>query len=186
MIFSCMDDGDEQNWVTFSKAKMLSLTAGTAADASGSTATVTLGGDIFANTNNDETMIRGIKRAVVKVDVNPEDTLIKFAPKDLESEMGEPTAWVSGGEDLVGYFKSPNTRTTLDGQTMSALVYGSTGGFERRIIFTSAEAEDGIHDSCGYDADTARLCARFADYHDADKAGDGLRRRFAENQGNVV
>lgn len=145
VIFSCMDDGDEQNWVTFSKAKMLSLTAGTAADASGSTATVTLEGNIFANTNNDETMIRGIKRAVVKVDVNPEDTLIKFAPKDLESEMGEPTVWVSGGEDLVGYFKSPNTRTTLDGRTMSALVYGSTGGFERRIIFTSAEAEDGIH-----------------------------------------
>lgn len=145
VIFSCMDDSAEQDWVTFTKAQMLALTGDTVADSTLTTATVTLSGDVFASTNNEETMLMGVKRAVVKVDVNAEDTTIEFAPADLRSYMGEPTVWVQDpDEDLVGYFKTASTYTQLRGQSMDADAWGSgIGGFERRVIYGSADTEDG-------------------------------------------
>ena len=145
VIFTCMDDSSVNgSWITFTKAQMLSLTAGTSGTTS-STGTVSLSGDIFASMNNDETLVRGIKRAVVKVDVNAESAMLKFAPKDLQTAMGTPTEWVGSGEDLIGYFKSP-IKYILNGITMYATcIHGTydTNGFERRIIYPSKETEDG-------------------------------------------
>lgn len=143
LIFSCMDDSLEQDWVSFTEAQMqaMSTSVGTFEMAP---SPVVLTGDIFANINNDETVIGGIKRAVVHTEVNAEKTVIKFAPADLEAQMGEPNYWVDGDEDLVGYFKTSPTKTYLDGTTMSAIVYAQTtnnGGFERRIIYTSRESD---------------------------------------------
>jgi hypothetical protein len=144
VFFTCMDDTAEQSsWATFTRAQMLALTASTTGTYS-STRTIALSGDIFASTGNDETMIQGIKTATVKVEVNPESTAIKFAPSDLEKEMGNPSIWVqTTGKDMVGYFKTPFTRSTLDGKTLYATAFGANDGFERRIIFSSKEAEDG-------------------------------------------
>ena len=145
VIFTCMDDSTENsNWITFTKAQMLALTSSTSGTSGTTGSAITLSGDIFATTNNDETLIRGIKRAVVKVDVNPEDTIIKFAPQDLETQMGNPSVWVqTPDEDMVGYFKTPNTYTNLQGQTLGAFAVNSNiGGFERRIIYSSKESEN--------------------------------------------
>ena len=144
LIFSCMDDSTEQDWVSFTEAQMqaMSTNVGTFEIAP---SPVVLTGDIFANINNDETVIGGIKRAVVHTEVNAEKTVIKFAPADLESEMGNPTEWVGSGEDLVGYFKTP-IRYILNGVTMYATcIHGTydSNGFERRIIYSSRDAEDG-------------------------------------------
>lgn len=145
LIFSCMDDSLEQDWVSFTEAQMqaMSTSVGTFEMAP---SPVVLTGDIFANINNDETVISGIKRAVVHTEVNAEKTVIKFAPADLEAQMGEPNYWVDGDEDLVGYFRTSPMKTHLNGTTMEAYAEdayheGDSGGFERRIIYTSRDSD---------------------------------------------
>ena len=145
LIFSCMDDSTEQDWVSFTEAQMqaMSTSVGTFEMAP---SPVVLTGDIFANINNDETVIGGIKRAVVHTEVNAEKTVIKFAPADLEAQMGEPNYWVDGDEDLVGYFRTSPMKTHLNGTTMEAYAEdayheGDSGGFERRIIYTSRDSD---------------------------------------------
>lgn len=145
LIFSCMDDSTEQDWVSFTEAQMqaMSTNVGTFEIAP---SPVVLTGDIFANINNDETVIGGIKRAVVHTEVNAEKTVIKFAPADLEAQMGEPNYWVDGDEDLVGYFRTSPMKTHLNGTTMEAYAEdayheGDSGGFERRIIYTSRDSD---------------------------------------------
>lgn len=144
VVFSRMGDLYEQDWITFTKAEMLSL--GSGSGTASTTDVVVLSGDIFASTDNEEMMIRGVKRAVVKVDVNADETTFKFAPEDLENEMGEPSVWVqTPDEDQVGYYKTTPTKKSLDGNTMTASVVreNTDDGFERRTIFSSADTEDG-------------------------------------------
>lgn len=138
VFFSCMDDaGERNNWVSFTAAQMRELTDSTVGS-TGSTGNAALSCDIFVSMNNDETLIRGIKRATLKVDVNPDETVFKFAPEDLEEEMGEPTTWV--GDRLVGYYKT-NTFRTLYGHTMDAYAPNASGGFERRSLYESSESD---------------------------------------------
>ena len=142
--FTCMDDSAENStWITFTREEMLALTASTSGETS-TTSTVTLGGDIFANTNNEELLTRGVKRAVVKVDVDAEDTTMEFAPVDMEAAMGEPSIWVDGGLPMVGYFRTATKyNLTSESRLLSAYTESNIGGFERRILFSTAEAEDG-------------------------------------------
>ena len=142
VYFSCMDDiGEMANWVTFTQAQMRELSASTSGT-TGTTSDVVLSGDIFASMNNDETLVNGVKRAVLKVDVNTETTAFKFAPEDLRKIMGDPSIWVEGDYPMVGYFRT-NTWTDLDGDTMRAYApYDDYGGFERRSIFESSESDN--------------------------------------------
>lgn len=140
VVFACMDDSAEDEWVTFTPEHMESLRG----EITG-TSTVVLSGDIFANMQNEETVIRGIKSATVKADVNPVSTILKFAPKDLEDEMGEPSVWVQSPDEGVGYFKSIGTSSALNGRTMHAFTgAGGTdvGGFERRLIYSSGDSDN--------------------------------------------
>ena len=142
--FTCMDDSSEQGWIAFTKQQMLALTSSTSGETS-VTSTVLLSGDIFASVNNEELLTRGVKRAVVKVDVDAEDTTMVFAPEDMEAYMGEPSTWVQQpDEDLVGYFKTGTYyNLTTESKKLSAYTESSIGGFERRVIFSSAEEEEG-------------------------------------------
>ena len=115
-----MDDELERQWLHLTSSQMADVN-------SSSGELVTCGsygiGVNFVNTNNETMLIRGIKRAAVKVDVNVDSTPFKFAPADLEDEMGEPSEWVQQpDEDMVGYFKSQPTKVYLEGQTMTAMV----------------------------------------------------------------
>lgn len=140
VYLTCMDDETEQNWLILDITDLLSLTAssGTVYQPASS---IQLTGDIFVSTYNDETIEQGVNSAVVKSDVNKADSIIKFAPKDLEDYMGAPSIWVADQEDAsIGYFRTA-TKFNLDGQTMKAYSRNPIGGFERRIIFSSAESE---------------------------------------------
>lgn len=142
VYLTCMDDETEQNWLTLDISELQSLT-----DSSGTVdqpaSAVQLTGDIFVSTDNDEIVEQGVKSAVVKSDVNKADAIIKFAPKDLEEQMGEPSTWVADQEDAsIGYFRTA-TKLNLEGQTMNAYSPNSSGGFERRVVFSTAESESG-------------------------------------------
>ena len=141
VILACMDDELDRQWLYLTSSQMADV-------GSSSGELVTCGsygiGVNFVNTNNETMLIRGIKRAAVQVDVNVDSTPFKFAPSDLEDEMGEPSTWVQQpDEDMVGYFKSQPTKVYLEGQTMTAMVNSgntSTGGLERRIIYSETES----------------------------------------------
>ena len=142
VYLTCMDDETEQNWLMLDISELQTLTAssGTVGQPASS---IQLTGDIFVSTDNDETVEQGVKSAVVKSDVNKADAIIKFAPKDLEDYMGDPSIWVADQEDAsIGYFRTA-TKLNLEGQTMNAYSPNSSGGFERRVIFSTAESESG-------------------------------------------
>lgn len=142
VYLTCMDDETEQNWLTLDISDLQSLTASSGTVDQPASA-VQLTGDIFVSTDNDEIVEQGVKSAVVKSDVNKADAIIKFAPKDLEEQMGEPSTWVADQEDAsIGYFRTA-TKLNLEGQTMNAYSPNSSGGFERRIVFSTAESESG-------------------------------------------
>lgn len=142
VYLTCMDDETEQNWLMLDISELQSLTAssGTVDQPASS---IQLTGDIFVSTDNDETVEQGVKSAVVKSDVNKADAIIKFAPKDLEDYMGDPSIWVADQDTPgMGYYRTA-TKYSLDGQTMKAMPYtSSVGGFERRTIFSSADSEN--------------------------------------------
>ena len=142
VYFTCADDQSEQTFLTLTMAQLATLAGGTAAGTTtGTFNPVTLSGDIFASTANDDYLNRGPNKATVKVDVNAESTIIKFAPKSVEDTMDAGGySWVQGDEDLVGYFTTPKIYS-FDAKTLVGSA-GSYGGFCRRQIFSQTEDTD--------------------------------------------
>jgi hypothetical protein len=90
--------------------------------------------------DNDDTVILGPGKAEVKADTNSQKEIVEFAPYEVEKQMeGNPPnyTWVSGGEDLVGYFTTPY-KYTFDCPTLSG-----TGKFCRRQIYSTQDQTDG-------------------------------------------
>lgn len=141
VFFTCMDDAVEQDWLTLDITDLMYLTS-SSGTVSGAENEVVLQGDIFISMDNEESVVYGPNRAVVKADVNPVDTVIKFAPEDLEEEMGDPSIWVGSQSDAsVGYYRT-QTKYYLgnNSKNMSAMSQNS-GGFERRVIYQSADTD---------------------------------------------
>lgn len=152
VYFTCMDDSEEQSLLTMTQAQLQTMAGGTnAGSITGSISSVTLSGDIFANTNNDDYQNRGPNKATVKASIKEHDTIMKVFPTSVENylENLEPGwQWVQGEEDLVGYFETPQigsfgTSTDLiNSQLMQGYNNENTAAFSKRQIFTSTEADD--------------------------------------------
>lgn len=145
VLFACADDAGEQDWLELSSSDLASITdsSGTIHQAQES---VTLAGNIFVSTDNDIIIVQGCRNAVVKVDVNKVGTIVKFAPADMEKVMGQPTTWVNDDSDdqTIGYFRTQTWQSlTSASETLSAYAPNTSGGFERRLIYSSAETENG-------------------------------------------
>ena len=127
------DDADEQSYLTLTMAQLETMAGGTAAGTvTSSIPSVTLSGDIFASTNNDDIQVRGYSKATVKADANKETTIFEFAPQSVVDTMeANGYTWVSDGDD--GYF----TTQELSSFTSNSLVGGSSsdGGYARRQLF---------------------------------------------------
>lgn len=144
------DDSAETSLLTLTKAQLDTLAAGTSAGSTASFSTTTLTGDIFASTNNDDTRQRGYNKAVVKSEVNNQESVIKFAPKKVEDMMekvrtGDPAtgyAWFQHPDDEVGvgYY----TTARLASFDVTTLIGSCTAnaGFYRRQIYPEVETDD--------------------------------------------
>ena len=153
LYLTCYDDLSEPKWVSMTRAELQTMVSGTQAGTNDvEFVSTTLTGDIFASTENDDFKRRGPGKAIVKADCNHQDTVVKFAPKSVEQELGDTYSWVSGGEDLVGYFttlvKSSFGQNATDPSYNVMSGTGSTGGgfysyggFCRRQIFSSTEQD---------------------------------------------
>ena len=147
LYLTASDDSAEQSFLTLTRAQLDTMAGGTSAGTTSSTIpSVTLTDTsvvpIFANTDQTDSKVQGPHRAVVKADCNEHDTVVKFAPKDIEDVMGDSYTWVQGDGDLVGYFTTPTRQgaTAVGSQTMKISTSGY-GGYCKRQIYQSTDAE---------------------------------------------
>ena len=157
LYLTCADDSSEQNFLTLNRTQLNTLAAATTDTTTGSIVaptTVTLqdtaADPIFASTNQEDYQIQGPHRAVVKSDCNEHDTIVQFAPKDVEDwiEHGSTYTWEQGDGDLIGYFTCPGgvyAQTGKQGTNIGTSTLKVTtslyGGVSRRQIYQSADAE---------------------------------------------
>ena len=144
------DDSAETSLLTLTKAQLDTLAAGTSAGSTASFSTTTLTGDIFASTNNDDTRQRGYNKAVVKSEVNNQESVIKFAPKKVEDMMekvrtGDPAtgyAWFQHTDDEVGVGYYTTARLASFDVTTLLGSCTANAGFYRRQIYPEVETDD--------------------------------------------
>lgn len=149
LYLTASDDSAEQSFLTLTRAQLDTMAGGTSAGTTSSiipsvTLTDTSVVPIFANTDQTDSKVQGPHRAVVKADCNEHNTVVKFAPKDIQDYMGDDYDWVPGGEDLVGYFTTtPKTASNQGSDTMKVTT-GTYGRISRRQIYQSTESESAI------------------------------------------
>ena len=157
LYLTASDDSAEQSFLTLTREQLNQLANETSTSA-GSTSssmpevrlTDSSSRPIFASTDQTDSKVQGPHRAVVKGDCNEHDTIVKFAPKDIEDAMGDSYTWVQAqGQDLVGYFTTVPTSYvdgigsdtlkvwTPNNQSLSA----PTGAICKRQIYQSAETD---------------------------------------------
>lgn len=139
MYLTCFDDLSEPKWVTMTKAQMVTMAGGTVAGTNDQEfIPVTLQGDIFASTDNDDYKRNGPAKATVKGDCNDQDTLFEFAPPSVRKIMDATGyTWVAGEESGTGYFTTAPI-SSFDTPAMAGTA-GQYGGFCRRQIFSSKD-----------------------------------------------
>ena len=136
IIFTCADDTTENTAIRFASESALANISGTYESSMYSTIAIP---NSFVSADNDDTVILGPGKAEVKADCNSQKEVVEFAPYEVEKTMENTPpgyTWVSGGEDLVGYFTTPYisrfTSPTLDGE----------GRFCRRQIYSTQDQTD--------------------------------------------
>ena len=146
LYLTCADDSVEQNYLVLTPANLATLAAAETDTTTGSVvspSTVTLADTsalhIFASTEQTDSKVQGPHRAVVKAAVSPISDVIEFAPQSVRNTM-EAGGYTWVGDDNVGYFTTPPIysfeASKLDGSATN------DGGFARRQIYTSADAEN--------------------------------------------
>lgn len=134
IIFTCADDITETSCITFDESGLPNI-SGTTEQSMYTTVAIP---DNFTSTDNDDAVILGPGKAEVKADTNKQQDIVEFAPYEVEKMMEDGGySWVSGDEDLVGYFTTPYI------YSFECPTLWGTGKFCRRQIFASAEQADG-------------------------------------------
>jgi len=152
LFLTCCDDSSEQTFLTLTRAQLDTLAApsteiDTTTGGTQSTSSVLLSDSsanhIFASTDQVDSKVQGPHKAVVKADCNQNDTIVKFAPKDIEDiHLGNNYTWVQGDGDLVGYFSTAMVGS-YNGKTL-IITSNANAGFCRRQIYPTTEAENPI------------------------------------------
>ena len=94
--------------------------------------------------------MQGPHKAVVKSDCNEQDSVAKFAPKDIEDWMGDSWAWVPAepGNYMVGYFGTPERHTGSEGVGSTSMKVWTTPSSEptgricKRQIYQNKDVEN--------------------------------------------
>lgn len=92
MYLTCADDAAQTTWLKLTYAELGQLATYTSGTIPGDTSdtfeTASLSGDIFASTNNDEFVQRGVKKATVSADGNAaEGTVMEAYPESVVKTM---------------------------------------------------------------------------------------------------
>jgi hypothetical protein len=92
MYLTCADDSNQTTWLKLTYQELGQLTAYTSGTIPGDTSdtfeTASLSGDIFASTDNDEYVQRGVKKATVSADGNSaEGTVMEAYPESVVKTM---------------------------------------------------------------------------------------------------
>lgn len=152
VYFTCADDSSEQTFLKLTAAELATLAADNTGESEIGTVEAVptpfaLNGDIFCSRENDDYVMRGPNKAVVKADVNAQSTIVEFAPSVIEKEMEAAQGgyqWVQGDGDMVGYYITPivqgvpstfGTVTDIRGQA-----HNLGSGFCRMQIYESKES----------------------------------------------
>lgn len=155
LYLTAADDSAEQIYLQMNRTQLNTMAGGTSAgNASVSIPSVTISDTsllpVFADTDQTDYKVQGPHKAVVKADCNEHDTIVKFAPKDVEDwiEQGSSYTWVQGDGDLVGYFTCPGgayAQTGKQGTNLgtSTLKVSTSlyGGLSRRQIYQSTDSD---------------------------------------------
>jgi hypothetical protein len=156
IYLTCSDDSVEQDFLSLTMTQLATLAAADTDTTTGSIVsptTVTLvdtfDTPIFASTSQDDYVMQGPHKAVVKSDCNQQSSVAKFAPKDIEDWMGDFWGWVPAeeGNYMVGYFGTTERITGSEGvgdTTMKVWTTPSnepTGRICKRQIYQSVETE---------------------------------------------
>lgn len=87
LYLTCADDAEEQSWLTLSRQQLDTMAAGTSAgDTTGSFSIMNIdngdyGENVFATIDQDDTLLRGVKKATVDASINNIDEgIVTFAP----------------------------------------------------------------------------------------------------------
>ena len=142
IYLTCADDTAEQSYLTLTMASLETMAGGTAAGTvTSSIPSVTLSGDIFASTQNDDIQVRGYSKATVKADANKNTTIFEFAPQSVVDTMeANGYTWVSEDGNYIGYF----TTQEINGFNSNSLIGGSSskGAYARRQLFGDEDEGD--------------------------------------------
>ena len=136
IIFTCADDTTENTAIRFASESALANISGTYESSMYSTIAIP---NSFVSADNDDTVILGPGKAEVKADTNSQKEVVEFAPYEVEKTMENTPpgyTWVSGSEDLVGYFTTPYI-SSFNCPTLSG-----TGRFCRRQIYSTQDQTD--------------------------------------------
>ena len=140
LYLMCADDAAEQTFVSLTYSGLAFLANGTDAGSHDAWSTVELSGNIFANIDNEDRIVRGYNKATVSADCNEADNIMQFAPKVVRDILDAAGSYTWTGEGMVGYFSTPIVRqfatNVLDGIT------GLSGGFCRRQIYTADDSTE--------------------------------------------
>lgn len=96
LYLTCADDPQEQLWLTLNRQQLSTMAGGTAAGTTGGTfPVVTLSGDIFASTAQDDFRQRGPNKATVQSDGNGADEKVIDYIDDKTADEMEDMGWQS-------------------------------------------------------------------------------------------
>lgn len=171
LYLTCADDQAEQSWLTLNRAQLDTMAAGTAAgDTAGSFTVMDIdGGDygsnVFANVEQDETLLRGANKATVTSDIGAySKPIIEAFPTSVSSPL------IDGGfigDSYVGHEYTTELNTFQTGLMAGTAASGAAFCVEHIMPVgarTSDEILDVIRMKSQYDADTV-LATLESEYH---------------------
>lgn len=150
VYLTCGDDTGERSLLTMTRAQLTTMAGGTAAgtvttaeNAPAVTLTDTDTNPIFATTENEDFVQRGPNKAVVKAEVNAEDTLVEVLPKSVHDNLEDGNfTWTQIGDNpRVGYFQSA-VIGTFDSNTLTG-TSDEWGGYCLRVIYPEDDTDNG-------------------------------------------
>lgn len=149
MFLTCVDDVDEQSFLTLTYSQLTTMAGGTAAGMTdGTFDSVILTGDIFASMNNNEYVQRGPNKATVTADGNSADeNVLFFADSATEDQMRALGFVPERIEDNI-YLTRTRDLQTFNRPFSSGsaqLGFGSFNIIEVGSDAFSAEEHDAIH-----------------------------------------